>query len=80
MTNEQARDVVLTALAEVAPEMDEADLDPDEDFAEALDIDSMDHLNFIMAVNAKTGVEIPERDYPKLTTLHNAVAYLEAIV
>jgi acyl carrier protein len=67
------------ALAEVAPEMDADDLDADEDFAEALDIDSMDHLNFILAVNAKTGIEIPERDYPKLTTLNDAVAYVAAL-
>lgn len=80
MTVEQARDVVLMALAEIAPEMDPAELDPDDDFAEALDIDSMDHLNFILAVNAKTGVEIPERDYPKLTTLNDAVGYVQAMV
>ena len=79
MTEDQARDVVVMALAEVAPEMDAGDLDPDEDFAEALDIDSMDHLNFILAINAKTGVEIPERDYPKLTTLTDAVAYVTAM-
>jgi acyl carrier protein len=38
----------------------------------------MDFLNVIVAINEQTGIEIPERDYPKLSTLNNAVAYLAA--
>jgi acyl carrier protein len=44
---------------------------------EALDIDSMDFLNFITAMHRRLGVNVPEVDYPKLTTLNGAVAYLE---
>ena len=36
----------------------------------------MDFLNIIVAINEQTGIEIPERDYPKLSTLNDAVAYL----
>lgn len=78
MNTQEARDIVLTALAEIAPETDPMTLDPEADFAEALDLDSMDHLNMILAINAKTGIEIPERDYPRLGTLNDAVAYLTA--
>jgi acyl carrier protein len=45
---------------------------------EQLDIDSMDFLNLIVALHERTGIEIPERDYPKLSTLDAAVAYLLA--
>ena len=45
---------------------------------EALDIDSMDFLNFVIAVHHRLGVEIPELDYPKLVTLGGAISYLEA--
>ena len=31
----------------------------------------------MIAVNAKTGIEIPERDYPKLSSLNKAIVYLE---
>jgi acyl carrier protein len=78
LTADEARAVVLKALAEVAPEMDPDTLDPAADLAEELDIDSMDHLNMITAVCESTGIDIPERDYPKLTTLDGAVAYLTA--
>lgn len=51
-------------------------LDPLADLREALDIDSMDFLNFIIAVHRRLGVEIPELDYPKLRTLDGAIGYL----
>ena len=74
--DEQMRDIVIGALTEVAPDIDPAVIDPDADLAEQLDIDSMDFLNIIVAINERTGIEIPERDYPKLSTLNDAVGYL----
>jgi acyl carrier protein len=76
MTDTQLRDVVLGALTDVAPDADLAGLDPDADLVEELDIDSMDFLNVIVRINEVTGVEIPERDYGKLTTLNELVSYL----
>jgi acyl carrier protein len=51
-------------------------LDPRTDLRETLDIDSMDFLNFVIAINRRLGIEIPELDYPQLATLDGAVAYL----
>ena len=65
-------------LANIAPEADFATLDPSADVREALDIDSMDFLNFVIAVHRRLGVDIPELDYPKLVTLDGAIAYLKA--
>jgi len=78
MTDEELRVVVLQALSAVAPDADIEALDPAGDLAEQLDIDSIDLLNVVVAVHERTGVEIPERDYPKLTTVDDAVAYLVA--
>ena len=78
MNEQQLREVVIGALTEVAPEIDPGAIDPDTDLTEQVDIDSMDFLNVIVAINEQTGIEIPERDYPKLSTLNNAVAYLAA--
>ena len=36
----------------------------------------MDFLGVVVAIHERTGIEIPERDYPKLSTLDDAVAYL----
>jgi acyl carrier protein len=78
MTEEELRDVVIRALTEVAPEIDPASIDPRAVLTEELDIDSMDFLNVVVAVHEQTGIEIPERDYPKLSTLDGAVAYLSS--
>ena len=61
----------------IAPEMDLRKLDPSADLREALDIDSMDFLNFIIALHRRLGVDIAELDYPKLMTLNGAVTYLK---
>jgi acyl carrier protein len=70
--------VLREELGNIAPEMDLQKLDPLADLREALDIDSMDFLNFVIAVHRRLGVEIPELDYPKLVTLGGAISYLEA--
>jgi len=77
MTTEQdLRAIVISVLTEVAPDIDATAIDPDTDLTEQLDIDSMDFLNIVVAINEHTGIEIPERDYPKLSTLNDAVDYL----
>ena len=59
-------------------EADLATLAPDVSFRDQLDLDSMDHLNFVIALHAALQVEIPEADYPKLATLDACVNYLVA--
>ncbi len=76
MNEQELRAAVLDALVEVAPEIDTASIDPDQDLAEQLDIDSMDFLGVIVAIHDRTGIEVPERDYPRLATLNDAVSYL----
>ncbi len=53
-------------------------MNPRADLREALDIDSMDFLNFVIAIHRRLGVDIPELDYPKLVTLDGAASYLMA--
>jgi acyl carrier protein len=72
------RAVVQEELGNIAPEMDVGAIDASADLREALDIESMDFLNFITAIHRRLGVNVPEVDYPKLTTLDGAVAYLAA--
>lgn len=72
------RAVVQEELGNIAPEMDIGAIDASADLREALDIDSMDFLTFITAIHRRLGVNVPEVDYPKLTTLDGAVAYLAA--
>jgi acyl carrier protein len=43
---------------------------------QALAIDSFDHLNCLIGLDAALGVEIPEADYGQLTTLADIVRHL----
>jgi len=78
MTDSDIRKVVEEELNNIAPEADLASLDPAADLREAIDIDSMDFLNFITAIHDRLGLDVPEIDYPKLITLKGAVAYIAA--
>lgn len=69
-------DTILATLAQVAPEADLATLEPDADLRLELDLDSMDFLNFVVGIDERTGIEIPERDYPQLGTLQACIDYL----
>jgi acyl carrier protein len=72
------RTEVCHALARVAPEADLDTLGPDDDLQETLDLDSMDFLNFMIGVKEATGVDVPEREYPRVATLRGCVEYVEA--
>jgi acyl carrier protein len=72
------RKVIQEELNNIAPEADIASVDPAADLREAIDIDSMDFLNFIIAIHRRLAIDIPEIDYPKLGTLNGAFAYIDA--
>jgi acyl carrier protein len=78
MTDKDVRRIVLNALAGVAPELDEVTLEPDKNFRDQLDIDSMDFLNYVIALHDALAVDIPEGDYARLASIDGAVAYLSA--
>lgn len=78
MTREQLEDVVVGVLTRIAPEASPATIDRNANLQDALDIDSIDFLNFVMGLHEATGVDVPERDYPKITTVNDCVAYLLA--
>ena len=77
MTREEIRKAVLDALAGVAPELDAETLDPKADLRDALDLDSIDYLNFVVALHKATAIDVPEKDYRKMSTLEGCVDYLD---
>lgn len=78
MNDETIRVSVMNLLRKVAPETDPSTVDPRADLRDALDIDSMDFLRFVVSVHEALHVEIPEADYPKVRTLEDCVGYLHA--
>jgi acyl carrier protein len=71
-------DIMRDVLHQVAPEADLGEVGPEETMAEALDLDSLDFLNFMIGLHERTGIEIPELDYPQLATVKECAAYLVA--
>ena len=57
---------------------DEAKINPDARFREDLEADSLDLVELIMAFEDKFGAEISDEDAQKITTVGEAVAYIDA--
>jgi acyl carrier protein len=75
-TSAELESLVRAVLSDIAPEMDIDALRAEEDMRDALDIDSVDFLNFVAALHEQTGIDIPERDYPMVSTVGGCVEYL----
>ena len=70
--------IVFAALRRIAPEVAPGELEPGVPLRDQVDLDSMDWLNFLVALHGRLGVDIPEADYRKLVTLDDLLAYLAA--
>lgn len=76
MKNDELRRLIVEELGNIAPETDPGTIDPKADIREVLDIDSMDFLNFVIALHERLQIDIPEADYRFLRTIDGAVDYL----
>jgi acyl carrier protein len=76
MNETEIRTLAADVLAGIAPEADLSTVGDDEDLRAALDLDSMDFMNFVIGLHEKTGMDIPEADVPKLFTLRGLTGYL----
>ena len=79
MTREDLRAAIIEEIGNIAPEADAAGVAEDADLREALDLDSMDIFNLVVAVTKRLGVDIPDADAVRLVTLRGAVDYLAGI-
>ncbi|MEC9341162.1 MAG: acyl carrier protein [Pseudomonadota bacterium] len=77
MNQEELKARLLSLLVRVAPEVEPDEIDPALNFRDQVDIDSMDFLNFITAIHKQLGVNVPEVDYPQLSSLNGCLRYLE---
>ena len=80
MTRTQIRARLTAILRRFLPEFDPKALAPDASLRKALAADSMDVLNFVVAIHDELGIDIPEEDYPKIDTLDDCLDYLAAAI
>jgi acyl carrier protein len=78
MDDATLRTTLIGLLQRVAPEVEAGTLDERTPLREQVDLDSMDWLNFLIAVHERFKIEIPEADYERLRTLADLVAYVGA--
>jgi len=77
MNREELRSAILDALTGIAPEIDAAALAPAKPLRDQVDLDSADWLNFLLALHARLGIDIPDVDAARLTTLEKVIDYCE---
>ena len=75
MTDQEIREGVIEELGRTAPEADLTTLNGDENLRDELAIDSFDALQLIIRFSERFGVDVPEEDYGKLTTVDKIVGY-----
>lgn len=77
MTDAEIKVTMARVLGRIAPEADLDAVAPDDSLREALDLDSMDFLHFLVGLHEALGVDIPESEYGRLTTMERIVAYVQ---
>lgn len=72
------RRVILSVLTTIAPEIDPDDIRDDVPLRNQVDLDSMDWLTFLVGINKRLCVSIPESAYGSLRTLTDVTSYVDA--
>lgn len=76
MDSNEIKALIIEELSNIAPEIEADEVPDNQDMREALDLDSMDFLNLVIAVSKRTQVAIPEADYAKVLTLNAMISYV----
>ena len=76
MDRNHIQEAVVAELLRIAPELEPGELVAAKPLRDQVDLDSMDWLNFLVALHEKLVVDIPESDYGRLGTLDQIVNYL----
>lgn len=77
MTEDDLRKKVFELLRKIAPDTEPDKLKPEDNIRQVLGIDSFDYLSFIVALDEELGVQTPEEDYGKISTMNTLVPYIQ---
>ena len=71
-TEEKVKQIIVEQLG-----VDEAEVTPTASFIDDLGADSLDTVELVMALEEGFGIEIPDEDAEKITTVKDALSYIE---
>jgi len=80
MDSHAIKALIIEELGNIAPEIEASEVPDNEDLREALELDSMDFLNLVIAVSKRTHVAIPEADYQQVLTLDGMTRYIQNLL
>lgn len=69
---EKVRKIIIDQLG-----VDEAEVAPEAKFIDDLGADSLDTVELVMALEEEFGIEIPDEDAEKITTVRDAISYIQ---
>ncbi|HSB71708.1 MAG TPA: acyl carrier protein [Candidatus Methylomirabilis sp.] len=69
---EKVRKIIIDQLG-----VDEAEVTSEAKFIDDLGADSLDTVELVMALEEEFGIEIPDEDAEKITTVQHAISYIQ---
>jgi acyl carrier protein len=69
---EKVRKIIIDQLG-----VDEAEVTSEAKFIDDLGADSLDTVELVMALEEEFGIEIPDEDAEKITTVRDAISYIQ---
>jgi acyl carrier protein len=76
MNEATIRATILEILSEIAPDTDPSTLSDTDQLRIELGIDSFDALQFIIQLDERLGIEIPEEDYNRTGSIADILEYI----
>ena len=76
MATETLEESIYAALGEITPGLDPRALDPRIALRDQIEMDSVDFLRFVLDLERRRGVRVPDLDYPRLASIAGCAAYL----
>jgi len=77
MNETEIKAIIIQLLKQIAPDTEPSTLQSGDNIRDVLGIDSFDALQFLVALDEKLGIDIPEADYGKTATLDSLVGYIQ---
>lgn len=76
MNKDEIQSITLEVLGQISPDADLDNLDPKTSFRDQFEFDSVDYLNFVLTLEKRLEIKIPEIECPRLASLDGCIAYL----